>query len=98
MVAITVACTATAWWLTRRARRSAGEKTRSDLRSRQHPVPERLSHHRWPSDEAFLDGAVEDTFPASDPPAFTQAVIAGSPPHERRREELEDEIAEAHPS
>lgn len=44
---------------------------------------------------AQIDEAVEDTFPASDPPAFMQSLIAGTPPHEQP---AEDEAAEAHPS
>jgi hypothetical protein len=47
------------------------------------------------AEDRALDEAVEDSFPASDPPAFRQSVIAGSPP---RDQPSEDEAAEAHPS
>ena len=44
---------------------------------------------------ADIDEAVEDTFPASDPPAFMQSVIAGPP---ARGTPAEEDTAEAHPS
>ena len=47
------------------------------------------------SQSAGIDEAVEDTFPASDPPAFMQSVIAGLPD---RGTPAEEDTAEAHPS
>jgi hypothetical protein len=101
----------TLWWLSRRvpARSqladASGEAARSDPRVRRHPAPEFLSDYgarRNGADEsnARVDGAVEDTFPASDPPAFMQAVIAGPPAreeafaiHDRQRRKRADEDA-----
>jgi hypothetical protein len=44
--------------------------------------------------DAPIDDAIEDTFPASDPPAFMQSLTAGAPAHNGPR----DEETEAHPS
>jgi hypothetical protein len=59
----------------------------SDTRATRRAPPEWLSDYRPRADgrvddNALIDGAVEDSFPASDPPAFMQSVVAGPPPHE----------------
>lgn len=69
-----------------RARAWASDAGRSDTRVSHNPPREWLSDYRpgadgLVDDNALIDGAVEDTFPASDPPAFMQAVILGPPPH-----------------
>lgn len=80
---------AAALWLA--SRRSAGSddasRTDSDLSAPGRTTPERYSGYRVDEDgrideSALVDGAVEDTFPASDPPAFMQALVAGRPPKE----------------
>lgn len=83
---------AAALWLT--SRRSAARndssrasRTITDQRAPERAVPQHLSTDTADGDgridaAAPIDGAVEDTFPASDPPAFMQALIAGRPPHE----------------
>lgn len=73
----------------------------TDPRSSRLRLPERVSEYRKDedgrvSDNALVDGAVEDTFPASDPPSFMQSVIA-RPPRQNQKAE-KDEIAERHPS
>jgi hypothetical protein len=77
--------------------------TITDPRRPERPAPQHFSEYRKDidgrlEDNAQIDSAVEDTFPASDPPAFMQSVIARPPQHERLRADSEDEIAEAHPS
>jgi hypothetical protein len=72
-----------------RARASSSDSGWSDTRVTHHAPREWLSdYRRGPDgrvgDNALIDGAVEDTFPASDPPAFMQAVILGPPPHKPR--------------
>lgn len=84
-----------AWWL---ASRRDGDRTAGDFRAR--PLPQRVSDDRRAEDGAWIDGAVEDTFPASDPPAFMQALVAGTPPRDdaqtitrRQRHKRADEDA-----
>jgi hypothetical protein len=80
---------AAALWLA--SRRSMGQHdaahTDMDQREPGRTVPQRLSDYRSDGngridESALIDGAVEDTFPASDPPAFMQALVAGRPPKE----------------
>lgn len=98
-----------AWWLA--SRRDAdmprpdagGDRTTGDRPAR--TMPQRVSDDRPAADGrvedgAWIDGAVEDTFPASDPPAFMQAVVAGTPPRDeaetitrRQRHKRADEDA-----
>lgn len=59
--------------------------THPDKRVREHapkgPVSD-MPQDREARDSARIDEAIEDTFPASDPPAFGQPVVVGTPPHE----------------
>lgn len=85
------------WWLSRRG--STGEKTSSDIRARQHPAPVWLSDYRMRRDprrhdNALVDAAVEDSFPASDPPSFMQSVVVGPPSHEDEADEHSDRRVE----
>ena len=100
---------AAALWWARRVSFSPGSESgvrhRTDLRR---PERQWLSEYRQGADgrvdiSALVDTAVEDTFPASDPPSFMQAIVVGRPPHEeeaaiqtrqRRKRTDEDAFAE----
>ncbi len=61
---------------------------RSNPRATLRESPEWLSNYRQREDgrvgeNDLIDGAIEDTFPASDPPAFVQAVIVRPPARAR---------------
>lgn len=61
--------------------------TTTDPRRLDRHTRQYVSHYRHDvdgrvADNALIDGAVEDTFPASDPPAFMQSVVAGTPSHQ----------------
>ena len=61
--------------------------TTTDPRRPERPARQRFSDYRPDVDgrvesAALIDGAVEDTFPASDPPAFMQSLVVGPPPRE----------------
>jgi hypothetical protein len=62
--------------------------------ARQRRVGSRRPQADETPENARIDDAVEDTFPASDPPAFMQSLIAGRP----QEQPSEEETAEAHPS
>jgi hypothetical protein len=64
-------------------------------RTDQHDAAPAASRDESQADDTALDEAVEGSFPASDPPALTQSVIARPPSRERLTEE---DAAEAHPS
>jgi hypothetical protein len=80
---------AVGWWLGTR-------RTSLEPRGSADPAPERLSVYRADGDRridcAQIDEAVEDTFPASDPLSFTQALVVGPPPH---RQAVNEEEADA---
>jgi hypothetical protein len=72
---------AAAFWLASRRNAGSAHAPRTDRPER---VPQRLSDDRTDGnnridESALIDDAVEDTFPASDPPAFMQSLVVGRP-------------------
>ena len=51
-------------------------------------------HPRKKKDDEDLDEAVEDTFPASDPPAMTVPTVPGAPEGEDEDEDEDEDIDE----
>jgi len=97
---------AAALWLASRREPTGDDHVKTtEPRTREQPSRQRFSDYRPDvdgrvEDGALIDGAVEDTFPASDPPAFMQAVVIGTPSHEeaatiqrRQRHKRADEDA-----
>ena len=89
---------AVGWWLGTRRMSTDSQGVRpqpvaddyvtvTDPRRPEQPAPQRFPDYRTAPDgsvdgNAMVDAAVEDTFPASDPPSFMQAIVVGSPPRE----------------
>ena len=79
LAGIAIGSAATLWLLQRWIDTRPDKRVREDLTKG--PVSD-LPQDREARDNARIDEAVEDTFPASDPPAFSQSVVVGTPSRE----------------
>jgi hypothetical protein len=74
IAAAAVASAAGVWWRSRRGAPPSRAAPRAG--------DDRASTAGRVHQERLVDGAIEDTFPASDPPSFVQSVVVGPPAHE----------------
>ena len=81
-IAVPVALTAAGVWAAWRYSQSRAESSvdwRNPYGGRQ-GIPEHMPHTK--ADEDVVEAAAEDSFPASDPPAYTAGDRMGRPPRE----------------